>query len=94
MRAFMVISILLGEKYLFIYDLESFFWVLFWICIYYNRLDQRKVVLRFEKWNYANIEELAVLKSSTISDKSIFLRIMEEIFTSYYLLLIPCVNRL
>lgn len=31
-RAFMVIELLLGEKHSFIHDLESFFWVPFWIC--------------------------------------------------------------
>jgi protein kinase-like protein len=93
-RAFMAIGVLLGEKHSFMHDLESFFWVLFWICIHYNGPDQGKAVPRFEKWNYANMEELAVLKSGTISDESIFLRITEETFTSYHLPLIPCVNRL
>jgi hypothetical protein len=34
-RAFIAIGVLYGEKRNFIYDLESFFWILFWICIYY-----------------------------------------------------------
>ncbi|KAH7016362.1 uncharacterized protein B0I36DRAFT_396657 [Microdochium trichocladiopsis] len=35
-RAFMAIGTLLGEQHSFMHDLESFFWVLFWICIHYN----------------------------------------------------------
>ncbi|KAK4131339.1 hypothetical protein BT67DRAFT_458094 [Trichocladium antarcticum] len=36
-RAFMAIGALLGEQHSFMHDLESFFWVLFWICIHYDR---------------------------------------------------------
>ncbi|KAH7115371.1 hypothetical protein B0J13DRAFT_209325 [Dactylonectria estremocensis] len=36
-RAFMAIGVLLGEQHSFMHDLESFFWVLFWICIHYTR---------------------------------------------------------
>ncbi|KAK0702046.1 hypothetical protein B0T26DRAFT_539387 [Lasiosphaeria miniovina] len=32
-RAFMAIGALLGEQHSFMHDLESFFWVLFWIFI-------------------------------------------------------------
>lgn len=32
----MVIGVLLGEQYSFLYDLELIFWVLFCICIHYN----------------------------------------------------------
>lgn len=30
------IGALLGEQHSFMHDLESFFWVLFWICIHYD----------------------------------------------------------
>ncbi|KAK0737995.1 hypothetical protein B0T18DRAFT_296162, partial [Schizothecium vesticola] len=33
---FMAIGALLGEQHSFMHDLESFFWVLFWICIHRN----------------------------------------------------------
>lgn len=45
----MAIGSLLGEKHSFIHDLELFFWVIFWICIYYKRLGEGKVVIRFNK---------------------------------------------
>ncbi|KAH6705767.1 hypothetical protein EV126DRAFT_457884 [Verticillium dahliae] len=46
-RAFIAIGALLDEQYSFMHDLESFFWVLFWICVHYNGPDVnrlRKVV--------------------------------------------------
>ena len=48
-RAFMAIGLLLGEKHSFMHDLESFFWVLFWICIHYDGLSASRVVREFEK---------------------------------------------
>jgi hypothetical protein len=41
-RAFMVIGALYGEEHTFMHDLESFFWVLFWICIHYTGSGQAK----------------------------------------------------
>ncbi|KAE8155744.1 hypothetical protein BDV40DRAFT_294090 [Aspergillus tamarii] len=64
-RAFMAIALLLGEKHSFMHDLESFFWVIFWICIHYPALTKNKAVRRFEKWNYVDMEELAELKKGT-----------------------------
>lgn len=70
-RAFMAIGILYDDKqHSFMHYLESFFWVLFWICIHYNG-SQGRVVQQFGKWNYANMEELAKLKLGTISDDEI-----------------------
>ncbi|KAF2623840.1 hypothetical protein BU25DRAFT_433900 [Macroventuria anomochaeta] len=78
-RAFMAIILLLG--------------VFFWICIHYNG-SQARVVQQFDKWNYANTEELAKLKLGTVSDDDIFRKTTLEHFTEYYQPLIPCVNRL
>ncbi|KAI1463197.1 uncharacterized protein F4812DRAFT_453675 [Daldinia caldariorum] len=39
-RAFIAIGALFGEQYSFIHDLESFFWVLFWIYVHYKGPDQ------------------------------------------------------
>lgn len=35
-RAFMAIGVLLDKKHSFLHDIESFFWMLFWICIHYD----------------------------------------------------------
>ncbi|KAK0633578.1 hypothetical protein B0T14DRAFT_398253, partial [Immersiella caudata] len=62
-RAFMAIGALVGEQqHSFMHDLESFFWVLFWICIHYTGTDESRVVTRLDQWNYVNTEELAAMK--------------------------------
>ncbi|KAI1501903.1 hypothetical protein F5X99DRAFT_418185 [Biscogniauxia marginata] len=43
-RAFMAIDALLGEQHSFVHDLETFFWVLFWICIHYDGPRKGRVV--------------------------------------------------
>ncbi|EQL30109.1 hypothetical protein, variant [Blastomyces dermatitidis ATCC 26199] len=93
-RAFMAIGVLYGEKHCFMHDLESFFWVLFWICIHYESPGKGITVKRFEKWNYMSTEELAAAKQGVISEEGDFLRIAQYYFTLYYQSLIPCVNRL
>ncbi|RMD42106.1 hypothetical protein DV735_g2981, partial [Chaetothyriales sp. CBS 134920] len=57
-RAFMAIGALLGEQHSFMHDLESFFWVLFWICIHYDGPDKTRVVPEFNQWNYITIDSL------------------------------------
>lgn len=93
-RAFMAIGVLYGEKHCFMHDLESFFWVLFWICIHCDGPGKRSIVERFEKWNYMNTEELAAAKQGVISEENDFLRIAGDYFTPSYQSLISCVNRL
>ncbi|OAA34974.1 serine/threonine-protein kinase Sgk2 [Metarhizium rileyi] len=94
-RAFMAIGVLLGDQHSFMHDLESFFWVLFWICIYYNGPDDNgKPVERFENWNYMNTEELAQLKKGQVSHEQDFIKATKEYFTPFYQPLVPWVNRL
>ncbi|EEY24042.1 conserved hypothetical protein [Verticillium alfalfae VaMs.102] len=93
-RAFMAIGALLGEQHSFMHDLESFFWVLFWICIHYTGPDEGRVVARFDKWNYFDTEELATSKTGLVSNEGDFLRIIKGNCTSYYESLVPWVNRL
>jgi hypothetical protein len=46
----MAVGLLLGERHNFNHDLESFFWVLFWICIHYNGTESKsRTVPQFEK---------------------------------------------
>jgi hypothetical protein len=93
-RAFMAIGALLGEQHSFMHDLESFFWVLFWICIHCKGPDEHRVVERFDKWNYIDTEELAQQKKGQVSHEGDFIRTAKENFTPYYQPLIPWVNRL
>ena len=94
-RAFMAIGALYGEKHTFMHDLESFFWVLFWICIHYNGPSKEsRVVPKFEKWNYEETEELANTKKGMVVQEEDFVQMMNEYFTRYYQPLIPWVNGL
>ena len=83
-----------SEQYSFMHDLESFFWVLFWICIHCNGPHEEMVVPEFDTWNYARTEQLAKLKLGTVSDDGMFRKTATEHFTEYYKPLIPWVNRL
>ncbi|CRK44023.1 hypothetical protein BN1723_016302 [Verticillium longisporum] len=93
-RAFMAIGALLGEQHSFMHDLESFFWVIFWICIHYTGPDESRVVARFDKWNYFDTEELATSKTGLVSNEGDFLRIIKNNCTPYYESLVPWVNKL
>lgn len=94
-RAFMAIGVLLEEEnHSFMHDLESFFWVLFWICVHYDGPGKDIGATEFEKWNYVNMEELAELKPGLISRERHFLNRITKAFTPYYQPLIPHVNRL
>ncbi|KAH7459238.1 hypothetical protein FOMA001_g20165 [Fusarium oxysporum f. sp. matthiolae] len=58
-RAFMAIGALLGiEQHSFMHDLESFFWVLLWVCIHYNGPGQDIGATEFESWNYEKDNKL------------------------------------
>ncbi|KAF1361094.1 hypothetical protein EJ07DRAFT_164685 [Lizonia empirigonia] len=66
-RAFMAIGVLLDdEQHSYMHDLESFFWVLFWICIHYGGPQKARIVPRFDKWNYLDSEELAGAKKGVM----------------------------
>ena len=91
----MTIGVLDGEEHSFMHDLESFFWVLFWICIHYNGPNKEsRVVPKYEKWNYQDMDELSTQKTGTVSDESRFIKRITEDFTPYYRSLVPWVNRL
>jgi len=94
--AFMAIGVLYDdEKHSPRHDLESFFLVLFWICIHYNGPNEEsRVVPRFEEWNYMDTTKLAELKKGTVADERDCLKTVGENFTVYYQPLIPWVNRL
>ncbi|KAH8754110.1 serine/threonine-protein kinase Sgk2 [Diaporthe sp. PMI_573] len=93
-KAFMAIGALLGEQHSFMHDLESFFWVIFWICIHSKGPNESQIVPRFERWNYENRAELASFKKAVIDDEGDFLEIMDEYFTPYFRGLIPWINKL
>lgn len=94
-RAFMAVGALLGRQHSFIYDIESFFWVLFWLCAHYDGPEKpARVVASFDKWNYSDANELADTKKGIVVQEEEFLTRMERDFTPYYAPLAPWVNRL
>ena len=94
-RAFMAIGVLLSKIHSTQHDFKLFFWVLFWICIYYNRPNKKgNVIDRFNKWNSVNIEELAKIKKGVVANKKDFLKTVGNNFLLYYQPLISWVNRL
>ena len=94
-KVFMAIGALLGEPHNFMHDLESFFWVLFWICIHYDVLKgkiKRRIVPQYEDWNYLPTERLAREKAGQIS-KGIF-DTVDSYFTEHCKPLLPCLKEL
>ncbi|RTE71383.1 hypothetical protein BHE90_014212 [Fusarium euwallaceae] len=76
------------------HDLESFFWVLFWICIHYDAQGKDIGPTGFDDWNYENDDKLVAAKKDEIADEEDFLKKADKNFTSHYRPLIPWVNRL
>ncbi|KAI4131510.1 MAG: hypothetical protein LQ341_006359 [Variospora aurantia] len=97
-KVFMAIGALYGEPHSFMHDLESFFWVLFWVCIHYDGQNEngepnRRVVPQYENWNYASTGELAKMKLGQIQEEA-FDKDVDESFTSFCRGLIPCMKEL
>ncbi|KAL2050312.1 hypothetical protein ABVK25_009420 [Lepraria finkii] len=93
----MAIGALFGKPHSFMHDLESFFWLLFWICIHHCGYDKegkvkRRIVPQYEDWNYLSTEKLAREKAGQIS-KGIFDSV-DENFTNHCKPLIPCLKEL
>ena len=94
-KIFMAIGALYGEHHTFMHDLESFFWVLFWICVHWNGPGKdRSRVHRFEKWNYADTEELARDKMGTVLEDDKFSDEVARQFTVYCRPLVPCIQEM
>ena len=94
-KIFMAIGVLYGERHTFMHDLESFFWVLFWVCVHWNGPDKhRSKVRRFEKWNYMDVEELARDKKGTVDEDDKFIAEVDRHFTAYCQQLVPCIQEM
>ncbi|KAI6372627.1 hypothetical protein MCOR31_003618 [Pyricularia oryzae] len=93
-RAFMAIGALLGEQHTFMHNLESFFWVLFWIYVHYNGPNTGKIINEFDQWNYISMDLLAKEKKGQVSHERDFIKFAEENFTPHYQPLVTWVNKL
>ncbi|KAH0491323.1 hypothetical protein TgHK011_002760 [Trichoderma gracile] len=92
-RAFMAIGVLMGRQHSFMHDLESFFWVLFWICIHYDGPDKARKS-DYDEWNFMRDRTLAGAKMYIIYDSESFREEAETSFTPFYAPLIPLMDRL
>ncbi|KAI9760491.1 MAG: hypothetical protein M1840_002401 [Geoglossum simile] len=83
-RAFIAIGAFYSEDHTFMYDLESFFWVLIWICIHYTGPEQAQETTDFEFWNYKNTTKLAKIKQGMVVHKGDFIKEISQNFIPYY----------
>lgn len=94
-KVFMAINALYGSSHTFMEDLESFFWVLFWVCVHWNGADQgRRSMSPYESWNYKQMRELAEIKQGKVVEGDVFAQELETEVTDYCKPLIPCVKEL
>ncbi|PSN58875.1 hypothetical protein BS50DRAFT_663036 [Corynespora cassiicola Philippines] len=93
-KVFMAIGALYGEEHTFMHNLESFFWVLFWVCIHCTGPHGHRRVSRIESWNFASTEDLAKIKKGSVDEEDRFSKEVEESFTPYCSQLIPCIKDL
>jgi len=92
-KIFMAIGALLGEPHNFMHDLESFFWVLFWVCIHWNGPGKKRGDSDFEDWNYLSTEKLAREKRGLVVEEESFKKTTAG-FTFTCHSLAPCVRDL
>jgi len=93
-KVFMAIGVLYGEDHSFIHDLESFFWVLFWVCVHWNGPSQARSKSEYESWNYESTKGLAQKKKGTVDEEDKFNKEVNDSFTPYCRPLIPCIQEL
>ena len=94
-KVFMAIGVLNDDPHSFMHDLESFFWVLFWICIHYTGSgEERDSVQNIGDWNYERVENVVRLKRDIVNDEEDFNQTMDKYSTAYCKDLVPCVREL
>ncbi|KAF2188774.1 hypothetical protein K469DRAFT_70746 [Zopfia rhizophila CBS 207.26] len=94
-KVFMAIGTLYGdEDHSFMHDLESFFWVLFWICVHWNGPGLPRSKTEYDSWNYKNTKELAEIKTGKVLEEDKFDKEVDRNFTAYCKKLEPCIQQL
>lgn len=94
-KVFMAIGALYGdEEHSFMHDLESFFWVLFWIGAHWNGAGAKRSKTEYESWNYKDTKELAEIKTGKVLREAKFNTEVNNAFTPYCKPLIPCIQAL
>ena len=94
-KVFMAIGILYGrDDHSFMHDLESFFWVLFWICVHWNGPGLQNSKTEYESWNYEPTRKLAEIKAGKVIEEDEFNEEVDRNFTAHCKALIPCIKEL
>lgn len=71
----MTIGALHGDPHSSMHDLESFFWMLFWICIHYTGPGKEgEPIKQFENWNYDSPEVVAYSKRVWYPKKRVLIK--------------------
>ncbi|KAI9805204.1 MAG: hypothetical protein M1825_001040 [Sarcosagium campestre] len=93
-KIFMAIGALDGEQHTFMHDLESFFWVLLWICAHYTGPGREQPDIGdFTNWNYEEPGKLSMSKSALAMPRY-FKAQLEGFTTQYCRPLIPVILEL
>ena len=91
----MAIGALYGGHHSFMHDLESFFWVIFWICIHWNGPGRKnRRVKEFDDWNSEPTVTLAEIKMGQVVEDDRFDKKLKVNFSQYCKPLIPWVKEL
>ncbi|KAF1996945.1 serine/threonine-protein kinase Sgk2 [Amniculicola lignicola CBS 123094] len=93
-KVFMAIGALYGEDHNFMHDLESFFWVLFWVCVHWNGPGRSRSQTKYDSWNYEPTQKLAEIKKGKMDEEDKFMEEVEKEFTAQCRPLIPCIQEL
>lgn len=101
-KIFMSIRLLLHgdspnqKPHSFMDDLESVFWLLFWICLHISGPGGRGFdeATKYEDWNFQAPEKLGNAKTGIVANEGDFLGRINADFTDYHAPLAPWVNRL
>lgn len=75
-------------------DMESFFWVLLWICVHYNGKGEYSGNQNFDIWHNEIDDILAIKKRNIVSDTTKFEKIAKANFTQFYKPMIPLMEEL
>lgn len=94
-RVFAAIGVLANEPHSFMHDLESFFWVLFWMCHHCTAPgEETRDMTDFKRWTLNPALEVAELKQCLVDDKSYFYGEISFSSTPYCRDLVPCIEEL
>lgn len=90
----MAIGALRGDSHTFMHDLESFFWVIFWICVHYTGVSKESQdVGNFKDWDDMSTGDLAIFKCGLVLPMK-FKAKLSQFITNYCRPMIPLVIKL